>query len=287
MSIIFERLTHIYDASLTTSQVALHEVDLEVMDGTFSAIIGETGSGKTTLVQHINALLIPNEGCVKVDEFVVTKKKKENKNLKMLRKKVGVVFQFPEYQLFEETILKDIIFGPKNFGMNEADAIEKAKEVIQLVGLDESYLEKNPFNLSGGQKRRIAIAGILAADPDILVLDEPTAGLDPQGAKEMMTLFTTLNKDHNKTIIMVTHDMEHVFHYCDHVVFMKDGKVDKNCSTKQFFEDIEYLKSMDVKLPFIIETKELLRKKGIVIEEYVETIEELVNRIQNEVKKHG
>lgn len=287
MSIIFEKLTHIYDVTMPTSQVALHEVDLTIKEGTFTAVIGETGSGKTTLVQHINALLIPSSGIVKVDDFIITNNKKENKNLKALRKKVGVVFQFPEYQLFEETILKDIIFGPKNFGMNEEEAIEKAKEVIKLVGLDESYLEKNPFNLSGGQKRRIAIAGILAADPDILVLDEPTAGLDPKGAKEMMDLFETLNKKYNKTIIMVTHDMEHVFQYCNQVVVMKNGLVDLACSTNTFFKNIDYLKKMSIKLPFIIETKELLKKNGIYINKQTTSLKSLVKQIQEEVDNHG
>ncbi len=286
MPIIFEKLTHIYDVQMTTSQVALHEVDLTIKDNSFTAVIGETGSGKSTLVQHINALLLPTEGLVKVDEFTVTNNKKKNKNLKALRKKVGVVFQFPEYQLFEETILKDIIFGPKNFGMNEAQAVEKAKEVIKMVGLDESFLERNPFNLSGGQKRRVAIAGILAADPDVLVLDEPTAGLDPQGAKEMMLLFKTLHSKHNKTIIMVTHDMEHVFNYSKHVIVMKDGRVDKTCTTATFFKDINYLQQMSIKLPFIVEVKRLLKEQGIVIEKQTTSLKSLIKQIKEEVNTH-
>ena len=284
MPITFNQLTHIYNAKTPFPYAALHEIDLDIKEGIFTAIIGETGSGKSTLVQHLNALLIPTSGSVEVDEFVVTSQKKENKNLKQLRKKVGLVFQFPEYQLFEETILKDVCFGPKNFGMSEEEAEKKAKEVIEIVGLDESYLHRSPFDLSGGQKRRVAIAGILAADPDVLVLDEPTAGLDPQGALEMMQLFQTLNKKHNKTIIMVTHDMEHVLNYCKEVVVLRGGRVEKKCTTATFFKNTKLMESLHITPPAIIRVVQQLKAKGITLEGNITSLKTLAKAIKKEVE---
>ncbi|NBK98655.1 MAG: energy-coupling factor transporter ATPase [Erysipelotrichia bacterium] len=287
MPITCKQLTHIYNANSPFPYAALHEIDLEIKQGVFTAIIGETGSGKSTLVQHLNALLIPTSGSVEIDEYVVSANKKQNKNLKQLRKKVGLVFQFPEYQLFEETILKDVCFGPKNFGLSEEEAIQRSKEVLKIVGLDESYLERSPFDLSGGQKRRVAIAGILAADPDILVLDEPTAGLDPQGAKEMMQLFQTLNKKHHKTIIMVTHDMEHVLNYCKEVIVLKEGRVHKKCTTATFFKNTKLMESLHITPPSIIQVKQLLEEKGIVLEDKITSMNTLVKAIKNEVIDNG
>ena len=213
MSITFKEVEHIYSESTPFAYHALKGVNLDIKNGSFTAVIGQTGSGKSTLIQHINALLLPSSGNIEIDDYVITSANKPS-GLKMLRKKAGLVFQFPEYQLFEETIEKDIIFGPINFGISEDEAKQISKKVINIVGLDETYLDKSPFDLSGGQKRRVAIAGILAMDPDILILDEPTAGLDPQGANEMMNLFKKINKS-GKTIILVTHDMNHVLQYCD------------------------------------------------------------------------
>lgn len=287
MPITFKELTHIYNANSPFPYAALHEINLDIKEGIFTAVIGETGSGKSTLVQHLNALLLPTSGCVEIDDYVVTSDKKKNKNLKQLRKKVGLVFQFPEYQLFEETILKDVCFGPKNFGLSEEAAIAKAKEVLKIVGIDETYLERSPFELSGGQKRRIAIAGILAADPDILVLDEPTAGLDPQGAQDMMKLFQTLNKKHKKTIIMVTHDMEHVLNYCKEVIVLKNGRVEKKCTSATFFKNTKLMSSLDITPPAVIRVKQLLEKKGIQIEGNITSMKTLVNAIKEEVVNHG
>lgn len=287
MPITFKQLTHIYNANSPFPYAALHEIDLDIKEGVFTAVIGETGSGKSTLVQHLNALLLPTSGSVEIDEFSVTPDKKKNKNLKQLRKKVGLVFQFPEYQLFEETILKDVCFGPKNFGLSEEEAIKRAKEVLNIVGLDESYLERSPFDLSGGQKRRVAIAGILAADPDVLVLDEPTAGLDPQGAYEMMQLFQTLNKKHKKTIIMVTHDMEHVMNYCKEVIVLKDGRVEKKCTTATFFKNTKLMDTLNITPPAVIRVKRLLEEKGMTIEGNVTSMKTLVKAIQNGVNNHG
>lgn len=287
MPITFKELTHIYNANSPFPYAALHEINLDIKEGIFTAVIGETGSGKSTLVQHLNALLLPTSGSVEIDDYVVTSDKKKNKNLKQLRKKVGLVFQFPEYQLFEETILKDVCFGPKNFGLSEEAAIAKAKEVLKIVGIDETYLERSPFELSGGQKRRIAIAGILAADPDILVLDEPTAGLDPQGAQDMMKLFQTLNKKHKKTIIMVTHDMEHVLNYCKEVIVLKNGRVEKKCTSATFFKNTKLMDSLDITPPAVIRVKQQLEEKGIQIEGNITSMKTLVNAIKEEVVNHG
>ena len=236
MPIAFEKVSHVYSTGTPYEFKALDGVDLAFSEGKMTAVIGRTGSGKSTLVQHLNALLLPSEGTVRVLDREITAGSTP-KGLKKLRGDVGLIFQFPEYQLFEETVLKDVSFGPKNFGASEEDARKRAKQALRLCGLEEQYDERSPLELSGGQKRRAAIAGVLAMDPKVLVLDEPTAGLDPRGTEEMMKLFRTLNKKNNKTIIIVTHDMEQVFQYCDEVVVMADGKVAVHMSTDEFFAD--------------------------------------------------
>lgn len=208
------------------------------------------------------------------------------KDAKMLRKKVGLVFQFPEYQLFEETIAKDIAFGPKNFGVSEEETQQRIKEVLPLVGLDESYLERSPFELSGGQKRRVAIAGILVQDPDILVLDEPAAGLDPQSAKEMMSLFMRLNKEAGKTILLVSHDMEHVLQYCDEVIVMADGQVKTQMPVHEFFKHPEILREININPPGIVKLKEMLQNKGFQINPDTYSLDELANEVERQVNGH-
>ena len=245
MPIKFEKVSHVYSDGTPFRYVALEDVDLEFREGAFTAVIGQTGSGKSTLVQHLNALLKPSSGTVYIDEWEI-KAGTEPKGLKALRKKVGLVFQFPEYQLFEETVLKDVSFGPKNFGATQAEAEEKASNALKMVGLEKKYEDRSPLELSGGQKRRVAIAGILAMDPDILVLDEPTAGLDPQGAVDMMRLFRDLNKIHGTTIIMVTHDMEQVFGYCDEVVVMENAKPRIHTTVQEFFKDSSLCEEMKI-----------------------------------------
>ena len=285
MPIRYEGLTHIYQEGTPFSYLALDDVSLEIKEGAFTAIIGETGSGKTTLVQHLNALLLPSKGKLQVLDRLITADQKP-KQLKSLRKQVGLVFQFPEYQLFEETILKDVCFGPKNFGATEEEARDMAVKMLKLVGLDESYLDQSPFELSGGQTRRVAIAGILAMDPQVLVLDEPTAGLDPQGAKEMMDLFVELNKTYHKTVLIVTHDMEHVLHSCDEVVVVAKGKIKKQCDVTTFFEDVELLKQLRIDPPAVIKMREALRERGFSLGKDVLSIEALAKAIQSEVQKH-
>lgn len=280
MPIKFEQVTHTYPIDKKHIKVALDNVSVELAMGKMIAIIGTTGSGKSTFVQHLNGLLLPEKGQVEIDDFILTNDSKQR--LKELRKRVGLVFQFPEYQLFEETIEKDIIFGPVNFGISEDDAKQIAKEVIKIVGLDETYLNKSPFDLSGGQKRRVAIAGILALDPDILILDEPTAGLDPQGANEMMNLFKKINK-FGKTIILVTHDMNHVLQYCDEVVVMNHGKVEKQDSVKNIFKDSEYLNGLGIDLPIITDFILQLNEGGFNINSSINNIDELIKAIGGEL----
>ena len=198
--------------------------------------------------------------------------------MKPLRQKVGLVFQFPEYQLFEETIEKDIMFGPINFGVEESEAKERTKDALIQVGLDESYLEKSPFDLSGGQKRRVAIAGILVMQPDVLVLDEPTAGLDPQGAKEMMQLFKQLHEN-GTTIILVTHDMNHVLNYCDHAVVMSEGRILKSGTVNDIFKEVDILSNLSIELPLITQLIHDLNRNGFNLPLDITSIEQLVEEI--------
>lgn len=283
MSITFKEVEHTYSVDTPFAYHALKGVNLNIKKGSMTALIGHTGSGKSTLIQHINALLLPTSGEVEVEDFLITATDKPS-SLKPLRKKAGLVFQFPEYQLFEETILKDIIFGPKNFGVNEEEAIQIAKEMIQLVGLDESYLERSPFDLSGGQKRRIAIAGILAMNPDILILDEPTAGLDPRGAKEMLQLFKRVNQE-GKTVILVSHDMNQVLEYCDDVVVMNHGRVEKHVTVTELFKETEYLTSLSIDLPIITSFILELNKNGFHIDPSIKDINVLIHEIGGQLNE--
>jgi len=282
MSITFEKVEHVYSEGTPFSYLALKGVDLSIIKGSMTAIIGHTGSGKSTLIQHLNALLLPTSGKVTIDEYVITKDEKPQ-TLKPLRKKTGLVFQFPEYQLFEESIEKDIIFGPINFGIPEEVAKQKAAEALEAVGLDKKYLEKSPFDLSGGQKRRVAIAGILVMEPEILVLDEPTAGLDPQGAKEMMELFKKLHEK-GTTILLVTHDMNQVLTYCDHAIVMSDGQVVKNGTVQEIFADPEYLSKLSIELPMITSFIYRLNQNGFHLDPSMTTIDQLIEAIGGELK---
>ncbi len=285
MPIRFEKVSHIYSDGTPFRYVALEDVDLEFTEGAFTAVIGQTGSGKSTLVQHLNALLLPATGTVYVmDRKIVAGT--EPKKLKSLRQDVGLVFQFPEYQLFEETVLKDVAFGPKNFGATQEEANKKAREALRKTGLDESFEQRSPLELSGGQKRRVAIAGILAMNPKILVLDEPTAGLDPSGAKKMMELFSSLNKE-GTTVIMVTHDMEQVFRYCDEVVVMENGKLKLQTDIKSFFKDSSLCRSLNILPPALIRMKDILREKGYEISDDTADIKTLAKEIARQVKQHG
>ncbi|MDD6466961.1 MAG: energy-coupling factor transporter ATPase [Erysipelotrichaceae bacterium] len=282
MPITFKKVSHEYSANTPFAYKALKEIDLTLAEGKITAIVGATGSGKTTIVQHLNALLLPSAGEIEVVDKVI-KAKEKPKNLKSLRKQVGLVFQFPEYQLFEETILKDVAFGPKNFGVPEDDAIRIAKESLSMVGIDESFYERSPLDLSGGQKRRVAIAGILAMDPQVLVLDEPTAGLDPQGAKQMMSLFQMLNQKYQKTVLVVTHDMEHVLDYCDEVVVVENGTIVMHTSKQEFFQDSSLMVRANINPPAIVRMRTTLQEHGFDISNDVLDLDSLAKAIAKEV----
>lgn len=284
MAISFQKITYIYDAGMPYAHAAINDIDLELEEGKITAIIGETGSGKSTLVQHLNALLLPNKGRLVILDHEIESDKK-NRGLKSLRKDVGLVFQFSEYQLFEETILKDVAFGPKNFGDDEETALNKAKKALKLVGIPESYYERSPLELSGGQKRRVAIAGIIAIEPKILVLDEPTAGLDPAGAMEMINLFISLNKNTGTTIIIVSHDNEVVYNYADNVVLMADGSVRYSGDTLSLFNNDELVNQFNLLEPRLVKLKRELREKGFKINDDVRTLPELAKVVAREVKK--
>ena len=283
MSIRFEKVSHVYSPDTPFSFKALTDIDLEFEMGKMTAVIGATGSGKTTLVQHLNALLLPTEGRVTVGEHVIEAGRKFT-DTKALRKRVGLVFQFAEYQLFEETLIKDVAFGPKNFGVSEQKAEEIATRALKTVGIPESEFEKSPLELSGGQKRRVAIAGILAMSPEILVLDEPTAGLDPQGAIQMMELFRDINK-RGITVLVVTHNMEHVLSYCDRVAVLEKGKLLMHTDIRNFFEHEEYMKKANIDPPAIVKMKQYLRKYGVDIGSDVLDIDALAIELKKRCRR--
>ncbi len=264
MPIRFENVTYVYNPKTPEPVEALDDISLEIEEGSFTALIGRTGCGKSTLVQHLNALLNPSKGTVYIDEFVNSfDKKKRDKKLRPLREKVGLVFQFPEYQLFEETIEKDVAFGPKNFGDSEEVALQKAHEALNLVGLGEDFYKRSPFEISGGEKRRVALAGVLAMHPKYLVVDEPTAGLDPLGAKDLMELFTKVHEA-GSTIILVTHDMDLVLGYCSDVFVLDHGKVAlKGKPNDLFGQDVS---RFSLHTPAIYDFAARLQKDGFDIE---------------------
>ncbi|MFV0560469.1 MAG: energy-coupling factor ABC transporter ATP-binding protein [Enterococcus sp.] len=278
MDIIFEKVDFTYQPNTPFEQRALFDIDMKITEGSYTALVGHTGSGKSTLLQHLNALVKPTTGVVHIGDRDILPTT-DNKNLKPIRKKVGIVFQFPEAQLFEETVAKDIAFGPKNFGVSEEDAKLLAKQTLTMVGLDETYLERSPFELSGGQMRRVAIAGVLAMEPEILVLDEPTAGLDPQGRKEMMEMFEQLHKDKKMTIVLVTHLMDDVADYADYMYVLEKGRVVRSGEPTTVFQDVEWLKAKQLGVPTATEFATHLVTKGLNLTKLPLTADELANQL--------
>ena len=279
MQIEVKNVSYTYFVSKNESFKALEDVSFSIDKGDFVAVVGKTGAGKSTLMQILNGLLLPSSGEVIIDDFVVSKdKKRRSKKLFLLRKKVGMVFQFPEYQLFEETVLKDVMFGPKNFGLNEEEAKKVSIEALKNVGINESYFKRSPFELSGGEKRKIAIAGILASNPDILVLDEPTAGLDPSSKIEIMNLIKKLHNK-GKTIILVTHDMDVVMQYTKKVVVLNDAKLIKVTTPEKLFND-EDIESYSLEIPTLYKFKKELKKYGFKSDlSLINDVDSLVNEI--------
>lgn len=260
MDIIFENVNFTYQPNSPFAHQALKDVSFKIASGSFVAIIGHTGSGKSTLIQHLNGLSIPTEGKVQIGDFLLSKEQKQ-KEMKKLRSQVGVVFQYPEHQLFEETIEKDIAFGPQNFGVDEAEIKQRINEILPQVGLSAELLPRSPFDLSGGQMRRVAIAGVLAVDPKVLVLDEPTAGLDPRGQKEIMDMFYSLHQEKRLTTVLVTHSMEDALKYADHVIIMNKGTKYMEGTPLEVFKQKEALQRVDLDVPEIIQFLESFEAK--------------------------
>ena len=278
MQIKIKNLSYTYLAKTPNEVEALHNVSLEIPEKKITAIIGHTGSGKSTLIQTLNGLILPTSGEIEVGEFKVTSKKKQNKNIKKLRKSLAIVFQFPEYQLFEETVEKDVAFGLKNYGVKEAEAIVLAHEALKEVGIDESFYKRSPFELSGGEKRRVAIAGIIALNPDILVLDEPTAGLDPKGSEIILNLIKKFNRE-GKTIILVTHDMNIVLNQSDHVVVLNNGDVAFEGTPSELFAGDVSRYSIEV--PELFKFAKMLKDKGLDIDiTRIKTIDDLFDQLK-------
>ena len=279
MDISLQQLEYRYQANSPFERLAIKDVSIDIPTGTYMAIIGHTGSGKSTVLQHLNALLQPTKGTVKIGEHEI-KAQQKNKNLKQVRQKVGIVFQFPEHQLFEETVEKDIIFGPMNFGVSETEAKKRARLALKQVGLAEEVLEKSPFDLSGGQMRRVAIAGVLAMEPDVIVLDEPTAGLDPRGRKEIMDMFYTLHKERKLSTILVTHSMEDAARYADQIVIMQQGKVVKQGTPEEIFSSPADLVQMGLDVPEVVRFQLMLEEKtGLRLGKIYLSIEELSSAV--------
>lgn len=280
MGITLESVNYTYQAGTPFEGRALFDINLSIKEGSYTAFIGHTGSGKSTIMQLLNGLNVPTEGAVIVDDIKITADSK-NKDIKPVRKKVGLVFQFPESQLFEENVLKDVAFGPQNFGVSIEEAEQVAREKLAMVGISEEFFEKNPFELSGGQMRRVAIAGILAMEPEVLVLDEPTAGLDPKGRRELMDLFKKLHQN-GMTIVLVTHLMDDVANYADYVNVLEGGKLVRSGYPKEVFQDVDFLESKQLGVPKITKFAQQLVKRGLQLESLPITIEEFA-----EVVKHG
>ena len=272
MGIALENVSFTYQEGTPLASAALSDVSLTIKDGSYTALIGHTGSGKSTILQLLNGLLVPSQGSVQVFDTLITSTSK-NKDIRQIRKQVGLVFQFAENQIFEETVLKDVAFGPQNFGVSEEDAEKIAREKLALVGIDESLFDRSPFELSGGQMRRVAIAGILAMEPAILVLDEPTAGLDPLGRKELMNLFRKLHQS-GMTIVLVTHLMDDVAEYANQVYVMEKGRLVKGGKPSDVFQDVVFMEEVQLGVPKITAFCKRLADRGVSFKRLPIKIEE-------------
>lgn len=282
MSIKVEHLTHIYDKGMPSESVALDDVSFTAEDGQFIGIIGHTGSGKSTLLQHLNGLLKPDEGTVTVGNVDITQ---PGISMVEIRKRIGLVFQYPEYQLFEETVAKDVAFGPKNLGLSETEIEERVKEAIELVGLDyETVKDRSPFELSGGQKRRVAIAGVVAMRPEVLILDEPTAGLDPKAHKDVLNMVEEVHRRTGNITIFVSHNMADIARLSDKILVIHSGKLVTKGSPKEVFSQKETLRSVGLDLPPVTEFTEGLRARGINLSATILDVDEAAAQIAEYLK---
>jgi len=272
MSIQVRNLSHIYSKGMPDEQIALDNINFDIHDGEIVGVIGHTGSGKSTLLQHLNGLLKPSSGNILIGDTDITG---QGVLMKDIRKRVGLVFQYPEYQLFEETVAKDVAFGPKNLGLSEMEVEDRVREAIELVGLDyENIKDRSPFELSGGQKRRIAIAGVLAMKPEVLVLDEPTAGLDPGAHKDILHMITQVHRAQNNIIIFVSHNMGDIASLSDKIMVMDNGKLVMMGTAKEIFHQKERLSQIGLSVPPVTELMWMLKERGIPVEEDILTFQE-------------
>ena len=289
MQISLKNVSYTYNYKTPYAREVLKDINLKIDEGSYTVIVGKTGSGKSTLIEHINGLLLPTKGEVAVDNVLITnpQSKKERrelaKKLKILRQDVAVLFQFSEQQLFETSVLKDIIFAPLNYGVAEEKAILKAKELIKLVGLDESYLDKSPFELSGGEMRKVALCGILALEPKVLILDEPTVALDYQSREEIMAMVKRLKEEFDMTTVLVTHNMDYVLEYADKVFVLKNGEISFEGKVEDLFSNEQVLKENSLELPEVLKFYKKLEANNIVLDVFPRKYEELINALKNKI----
>ena len=289
MQISLKNVSYTYNYKTPYAREVLKDINLKIDEGSYTVIVGKTGSGKSTLIEHINGLLLPTKGEVAVDNILITnpQSKKERrelaKKLKILRQDVAVLFQFSEQQLFETSVLKDIIFAPLNYGIAEEKAISKAKELIKLVGLDESYLDKSPFELSGGEMRKVALCGVLALEPKVLILDEPTVALDYQSREEIMAMVKRLKEEFNMTIVLVTHNMDYVLEYADKIFVLKNGEVSFEGRVEDLFLNEQVLKDNSLELPEVLKFHKKLKANNIVLDVFPRKYDELINALKNKI----
>lgn len=293
MQISLKNVSYTYNYKTPYAREVLKDINLNVEEGSYTVIIGKTGSGKSTLIEHINGLLLPTHGEVLVNNVLITnpKSKKEKrelaKNLKVLRQDVAVLFQFSEQQLFETSVLKDIIFAPLNYGISEERAISKAKELIKLVGLDESYLDKSPFELSGGEMRKVALCGVLALEPKVLILDEPTVALDYKSREEIMTMVKKLKDELNMTIVLISHNMNYVLEYADKVFVLKNGKINFEGTVEELFADEKLLKENSLEQPELLKFYNKLQENNIKLDVFPRKYEDLIDALKNKIGSSG
>lgn len=289
MQISLKNVSYTYNYKTPYAREVLKDINLNVEEGSYTVIIGKTGSGKSTLIEHINGLLLPTHGEVLVNNVLITnpKSKKEKrelaKKLKVLRQDVAVLFQFSEQQLFETSVLKDIIFAPLNYGISEERAISKAKELIKLVGLDESYLDKSPFELSGGEMRKVALCGVLALEPKVLILDEPTVALDYKSREEIMTMVKKLKDELNMTIVLISHNMNYVLEYADKVFVLKNGKINFEGTVEELFADENLLKENSLEQPELLKFYNNLQENNIKLDVFPRKYEDLIDALKNKI----